>query len=352
MEPEPDSKPPGDGRIPFTFRIGVTGHRELDKPDDLRQPVREAIARLLTLVTVAPGAGLALVVVSALAEGADRLVAEEVLAAGADRLVLKDVLAADGGQQKVLETVLAGLDARLEVALPMGAEEYLEDFKTEESKEEFHCLLARARPGDIWTAPGGLGREEAYERAGRYVVDRCDAIIAVWDGEKSRGRGGTAEIVGYAQEQGVPIAWVHTADGPSVSYAPENERAQVVKAAAGKLRKYNAAEVKTSKFDKRVRELRQELMPDIAREIPVDPLGLSRKTIADWVFPYFIRADILACAVSAPVPVAQPGHLRAGRLGRGGRRRPVHHPGRPGPTALSRSRGFPTSARRLRLVVW
>jgi hypothetical protein len=56
------------------------------------------------------------------------------------------------------------------------------------------------------------------------VVDRCDALIAVWDGEKSRGRGGTAEIVGYAQEQGVPIAWVHTAGGPPVSYALENKR--------------------------------------------------------------------------------------------------------------------------------
>jgi hypothetical protein len=282
MEPAPDSGPPrGDGRIPFTFRIGVTGHRELGEPDDLRQPIREAIARLLTLVPVAPGAGLALVVVSALAEGADRLVAEEVLAAGDD-------------QEMVQESVPADLDVRLEVALPMDAEEYADDFKTEESKEEFRCLLARARPGDVWKAPGGLEREEAYERAGRYVVDRCDAIIAVWDGEKSRGRGGTAEIVGYAQEQGVPIAWVHTAGGPPVSYALENERAGVVKAAAGKLRQYNAAKIDKSKFDKHVRELRQELMPDIAREIPVDPLGLSREPIADWVFPYFIRADILA----------------------------------------------------------
>jgi nucleoside 2-deoxyribosyltransferase len=294
MEPAPQSAPlRGDGRIPFAFRIGVTGHRKLDKPDDLRQPIREAIARLLTLVPVAPGAGLALVVVSALADGADRLVAEEVLAAGDDQLVLKDVLTA-GDDQLVLKTVLANLDARLEVALPMQAEEYAKDFMTEHSKQEFRCLLARAGPGDIWTAPDGLEREEAYERAGRYVVDRCDAIIAVWDGEKSKGRGGTAEIVGYAQEQGVPIAWVHTAGGPPVSYALENKRAEVVKAAAEKLRKYNAVEIDTSKFDNHVRELRKELMPDIAREIPVDPLGLSRETIADWVFPYFIRADILA----------------------------------------------------------
>jgi hypothetical protein len=266
MGPGAENEPRRDGRIPFTFRIGVTGHRELDKPDDLREPIREAISRLLTLVPVAPGAGLALVVISALAEGTDRLVAGEVLAAGAD--------------------------TRLEVALPLPAEDYLKDFQTEESKQEFRCLLARA--SDVWTAPPGLEREEAYERAGRYVADRCDAIIAVWDGAKSRGQGGTAEIVGYAQEQGVPIAWVHTADGPPVSYALENKRAGVVKEAAEKLRKYNVADIEKVKFDRHERELREKLMPDIAAEIPVDPRGLSRKTVADWVFPYFVRADILA----------------------------------------------------------
>ncbi len=266
MRPAPESTPAGgDGRIPFTFRIGVTGHRELDHADDLREPVREAISRLLTLVPIPPGAGLAVVVLSSLAEGADRLVAEE---------------------------VLAGADARLEVALPMDAGEYAKDFGTEESKAEFRRLLARA--SDVWRAPAGLGRAKAYERAGRYVADRCDALIAVWDGEKSQGQGGTAEIVGYAQEKGVPIAWVHTKKGPRVSYALQNSRAEIVRAAAEKLRKYNSAGIEKRVFDERVRDLRTELMPDIAQEIPVDPLGLSRETIADWVFPYFIRADILA----------------------------------------------------------
>ena len=295
MEPAPESEPQrGDGRIPFTFRIGVTGHRDLADPDALRPRIREAIRTLLSLVPVAPGAGLALVVVSALAEGADRLVAEEVLAAGDDRLVLQDVLADAPTRRWSSRQVLADLDARLEVALPMDAEEYAEDFETEESKQEFCCLLAQARPSDIWQAPDWLEREEAYERAGRYVVDRSDAIIAVWNGEKSRGRGGTAEIVGYAQEKGVPIAWVHTTDKSEPSYALENSRADVVKEAAGKLRKYNTSGIDSAEFDEHMRKLRKELMPDMAREIPIDPLGLSREAVADWVFPYFIRADILA----------------------------------------------------------
>ncbi len=72
--------PGGDGRIPFTFRIGVTGHRELADPDALRAAIRKAQRGLIELLPVASAAGLTPVVVSALAEGADRLVAEEILA--------------------------------------------------------------------------------------------------------------------------------------------------------------------------------------------------------------------------------------------------------------------------------
>ena len=215
------------------------------------------------------------------------------LAIGDDQLVRKEVLT-PSDDQLLLQTAPVDLDARLEVALPLPVDHYLADFETEESKKEFRSLLGRARPGDIWEAQEGLARNEAYERAGRYVVDRCDALIAVWDGEKSGGRGGTAEIVAYAQERGVPIAWVHTAANLPVSYALENKRAEVVKEAADKLCKYNASAIDNAEFDKQTRELRQELMPDIAKEIPVDPLGLSREAMADWIFPYFIRADILA----------------------------------------------------------
>ena len=40
------------------------------------------------------------------------------------------------------------------------------------------------------------------------MVDRCDVLIAVWDGEPARGPGGTAEIVAYALERGRPIVHI------------------------------------------------------------------------------------------------------------------------------------------------
>ena len=66
-----------------------------------------------------------------------------------------------------------------------------------------------------------------------------------------------------------------------------------MKEAACKLRKYNTGAIDSAVFDehmRKLRKLRKELMPDMAREIPIDPLGLSREAVADWVFPYFIRA--------------------------------------------------------------
>ena len=125
-------------------------------------------------------------------------------------------------------------------------------------------------------------------------MDQSDAVIALWDGEPAQGQGGPAEIVGYAEEQGVPLAWVHTKDRPTVTCVLDNRRARVVEAAADKLRVYNTAAIDPAKFDQHVDDLRKELMPDMAREIPIDPLGLSRETVADWVFPYYVRADVLA----------------------------------------------------------
>jgi hypothetical protein len=47
--------------------------------------------------------------------------------------------------------------------------------------------------------------EEAYFAAGRWIVDHCDRLIAVWDGRPARGLGGTGDVVAYARRTGVPV---------------------------------------------------------------------------------------------------------------------------------------------------
>ncbi len=165
--------------------VGVTGHRKIADAGRLAAAVD---AVLDTIVLRAADGTVArqneappqLSVLSPLAEGADRLVAELVLAR-------------------------AGT-AELEAVLPMDESEYETDFETDASRSEFRSLLARA--GTIHRLPRPSSREEAYAAAGRYVVDHCDVLIAVWDGKPEEGPGGTAEVVRYARAQGRRIAWI------------------------------------------------------------------------------------------------------------------------------------------------
>jgi hypothetical protein len=168
----------GDGRIALRFRIGVTGHRALADPGNVSVDVAAAVQRLVDL---GGGAGttttpIYIACVSAIAEGADRLVAYE-------------VCRREG--------------ARLEVVLPMPAEAYQEDFETQESKDEFAALIKTA--AQVVVVGRAENRKAGYERAGRAVVDRSDVMIAVWDGKGSRGRGGTADIVEYARSVRKPL---------------------------------------------------------------------------------------------------------------------------------------------------
>jgi hypothetical protein len=164
------------------LRIGVTGHRDLDDVETAGRAVDGVLDDLLA----SRGDDTELEVRSGLAEGADRLVVERVLARPGGRLI---------------------------ALLPLGAEDYRRDFLTPSSVEAFDTLLERASNVQVPLRDAAAPREAAYERAGRAMVDASDVLIALWDGGESRGRGGTAEIIEYARQQGrqvivVPVSRV------------------------------------------------------------------------------------------------------------------------------------------------
>jgi hypothetical protein len=156
-------------------RIGVTGHRAL--PDD--PAFVAAVERVV--IGLLDGKRADVVIVSALAEGADRLVPE---------------------------IILAHADAGLEAVLPMEPARFEGDFPTAVSRAAFRALLARA--GEIRVVPPRPTRNESYEAAGLAMLARIDCLIAVWDGQPARGRGGTAEIVAHARARGLPVLWLST----------------------------------------------------------------------------------------------------------------------------------------------
>jgi hypothetical protein len=162
----------------MALRLGVTGHRSLTRIDEVRLGINRAIDDALESgpAGAPPDPGTTLIVVSALAEGADRLVVDE---------------------------CLRRPGSTLEAILPLPIEEYEQDFATPDSRQEFTGLLSAATRVEI--AEAMPTREHAYERAGQLMVERSDAVIAVWDGQPAAGRGGTADIVAYAEARHVPV---------------------------------------------------------------------------------------------------------------------------------------------------
>ena len=156
--------------------IGVTGHRFLTQVDKITAGVDEALRRIEAAFDAPPMA-----VISLLAQGADRLVVQRVFARWPA--------------------------AELIVPLPLPQADYVTDFPSPESRDVFLDLLSRA--DRVITLPPSPRRDEAYAAAGRYVLDHCDVLLAVWDGKPAQGTGGTTEIVAEARRRGLPLAWVH-----------------------------------------------------------------------------------------------------------------------------------------------
>ncbi|TKJ30568.1 MAG: hypothetical protein CEE40_04365 [Chloroflexi bacterium B3_Chlor] len=158
--------------------IGVTGHRYLAELGAITAGVDRALGRIEETFPSQP-----LTIISPLAEGADRLMAREVLARSAARLV---------------------------VPLPLPQSDYIADFEADESKEAFLALLDRA--DEVITLPPAPTRDQAYAAAGRYVLDHCDALVAIWDGQMAQGPGGTGDIVVQARRRGLPLAWIRASN--------------------------------------------------------------------------------------------------------------------------------------------
>jgi len=162
----------------LTLNIGVTGHRYLTGLDRIRKGISNAFAEIERAFPDRPWN-----LISPLAEGADRLVAMEALKRSG---------------------------ATLTVPLPMSESEYEKDFCSLASQSEFRTLLDRAH--SIVRLPLAPDRQGAYWAAGCYVVDHCDVLIAVWDGNETSGGAGTAAVVGYARVKSKPIVIVSAAN--------------------------------------------------------------------------------------------------------------------------------------------
>jgi hypothetical protein len=188
------------GGMPLCVRIGVTGHRGLRDSDQVQQQVAGAVRWLageLHLAEVSRRSPIWLQVVTPLAAGGDQIAADA-----------------------VRDLHVAG--TTLVVPVPSDDAAYLESIRRDddEAAEKFERLrhehgtsvvkLARATADD----PG-------FRKVGQWVVDHCDVLVAMWDGQPpppataAGAPPGTAGIVSYAlsHPREIPVIVVPVARG-------------------------------------------------------------------------------------------------------------------------------------------
>jgi len=169
-----------DVRTPIV--VGVTGHRDLRNEDlpILREHIYNILVELSQQYPFTP-----LVLLTPLAEGADRLAAK----------------------------VAIDLSIKIIAPLPMPLIEYRQDFETDISLTEFDELLSKTeeyfvvpimKPDESDSVQSVCdNRDEKYAFASAYIVSYCQILIALWDGENNESIGGTANTVRLKLE-GIP----------------------------------------------------------------------------------------------------------------------------------------------------
>src|SRR5205823_1001793 len=102
--------------------------------------------------------------------------------------------------------------------MPFARAEFEKDFAPPNALEDasldrFRALLARAaQPAGLTTFEMDGERThapEAYGACGQVLLNQCDLLIVVWDGERLGKRGGTEDAFDDAFRRGVPTIWVH-----------------------------------------------------------------------------------------------------------------------------------------------
>src|SRR5580658_5743799 len=160
-----------ESEIPLFHVVGFSGHRQIADSPGLAKAIGSALE---SLRQQAQGEWLGL---SSVAEGGDQLFVEQARALG----------------------------LAWHAILPLPKAEFAKDFSPEEWSV-VERTLEHAEHVRVITENGT--REDAYLDCGMATVDGSDVLLAVWDGEPARGRGGTADVVSYARTLGKPLVLI------------------------------------------------------------------------------------------------------------------------------------------------
>lgn len=174
------------------YIVGFSGHRRLMNIEAVRQGIRSTLAELKAK---AQAAGGRLVLFSSAASGADLLALEAAREIGLD----------------------------VHIILPLTEEDFRNDFVDESGRLDEaqwqrsigQVVLARSNreTDSVRVLPTRAPRPECYHETALKMIDACDLMLTVWDGEAARGLGGTGEFHRLARERGRPHISLNPATG-------------------------------------------------------------------------------------------------------------------------------------------
>jgi hypothetical protein len=173
----PDDKPAPiavAGKLPQFHVVGFTGHRHLADPAGASRAIRGALDALRREI---PGEWIAL---SSIAGGSDQLFVQQARAIGLSWHAI----------------------------LPLSRPEFAKDFTPKDWAAVEDILTAADH---VHTISEYGDRKDGYLDCGIETVNGSDVLLAVWDGEPARGRGGTADVVQYAESIGKPVMIIDAA---------------------------------------------------------------------------------------------------------------------------------------------
>ena len=105
------------------------------------------------------------------------------------------------GADSLFADALLGAGGRLVVVVP--SQDYRERKVKPDHMPTFDRLCAAAH--ETLTMPYESASREAYEAANEVLLRRADRLMAVWDGQPSGGKGGTAHVVETARAADMPV---------------------------------------------------------------------------------------------------------------------------------------------------
>lgn len=152
-------------------KVGITGHLSLQKLDLLELSIRQILDKISNL------------------HPDGKVFFYSPLSPGADLLAAK---------------IAVDLSIPLFVILPFNQDKYLQSFSVND-RALFHQLIQKAEESIELSEEK---EDNAYQRLGNFLVENMDILIAVWNGQKARGPGGTGEVVKNFRLSRKPFAWI------------------------------------------------------------------------------------------------------------------------------------------------